>query len=1110
MRNGISSCSFNVIVAISLLMNKLIISYAVLLCLLFCSVAESYAQQASNEVAIRAGDHDDFSRIVFDLQEKVTATVTRSDINGQSILNVSFSGIGSNNKFIYDQNEIVNLKAIRDFEQQESSGIDTVFKITTPEINRFRDINIGNKFVLDIFYDSQSLTPEDKKEDKKETQSKNIIRASSSTLDASPSIQNPQTKTSSAEITIGNEKFQQKEQENKPKITDNIDISGNEKPLTQDDIHPSESKNIDDDSIALITDDNEALPLPVAMDEPQNSIEKTPIEKPQGITEAHMISVVSTKEIHVSSFSFNGYLWIVLDQDDFRDSPKISGPQSEKFYPFEKVESEKGTVFRSKLPDNDNSPLYFYGEGGGLVWKIIATPNKRDITPSTLDVRKTSPSGIRNKELFLLMAGTSDPIYFTDDISEKKIISVPVEFADEFAGKRYDLVDIDIPKSHIGVTFIPKIDNLAIRTTETGITISHPLGLAVSDPKEFLQNRLKNKENEDGKNIPTPENSKPTNKKSARILKLERWEMGGIESLEENRLSLLFGMLGHKEEKWVESLIALGKLHLANGRGIEAIGYLDLARDIIPDIAKNIEYQAILGASYALAGMYENAFRIFSDKAFDKFEEIDHWRTFIFSGLGDWQQAEENSPDDITVISYYPPYPRMSLGMALAESALRAGKVDKGAGILAMLDNNAHVLSAEDGYANDYLMGETKRQRGDYKAALEYWEPLLIGDSVLYRAKAGLATVEMQRDNDTMSIEEAIDRLESLRYVWRGDELEMRINLRLGRLYVENDEFLKGLSIFRDATSLRPRSELGRQITNEMTETFRNLFLGDDYEKLTPLEAVTLYEQFQELTPSGDAGNKLIERLAETLVKADLLGRASEMLEYQIDHRLDQDSDIIRVSIRLGAIALLDKKPESALEYLEQAENIINRNLSRRTLGDLTSRISGDYSERLKEINLLRARALSQSGRTLEALSIMNNMEPDEEVNRLRADIAWQTGEWDEAADAMQQVLIDIGTDRNQTAITDKQKDIIVNMAVALSLSGNRLSLSRLRGEYGKLMAKTDKARIFDLLTRAHRAPVLADRNTLMEMVSEVDMFKSFLDNYSQNASATGSSEITQ
>jgi tetratricopeptide (TPR) repeat protein len=334
---------------------------------------------------------------------------------------------------------------------------------------------------------------------------------------------------------------------------------------------------------------------------------------------------------------------------------------------------------------------------------------------------------------------------------------------------------------------------------------------------------------------------------------------------------------------------------------------------------------------------------------------------------------------------------------------------------------------------------------------------------------------------------DAIDRLEGLRYAWRGDELESQINFMLGKLYLEDRQYLKGFSILRDAAEMSPGSDINQEIVGYMADSFRNLLMED--KDLSPLDAVTVYEQFKDLTPPGDEGNKLVQKLAERVMEADLLGRAAGILQGQVDSRL-QGMEKARIATRLAAIYLLDKMPQKAIAAIDAAKPVYAQ--------DNTP----ESQKALKNLELMRARALSQMDQTEEALALLAKFDPTPDVNRLRADIAWQAGLWEDAAEALQDLILDEALDLSRP-LTQAQADLILNRSVALNLSGNRVALANTRQRYEEAMKKTPRARLFDVVTRPRQSTLLSDRQTLDSLVSEVDIFKDFLEAYrSQGASA--------
>ncbi|MFX5287198.1 hypothetical protein ABTC87_18615, partial [Acinetobacter baumannii] len=68
---------------------------------------------------------------------------------------------------------------------------------------------------------------------------------------------------------------------------------------------------------------------------------------------------------------------------------------------------------------------------------------------------------------------------------------------------------------------------------------------------------------------------------------------------------------------------------------------------------------------------------------------------------------------------------------------------------------------------------------------------------------------------------------------------------------------------------------------------FEQIYNGAKGEDLPPVEALALFYEFRDLTPIGRRGDEMIRRLADRLVVVDLLEQASELLQYQIDHRLE-------------------------------------------------------------------------------------------------------------------------------------------------------------------------------------------------------------------------------
>src|SRR5690606_33669755 len=140
----------------------------------------------------------------------------------------------------------------------------------------------------------------------------------------------------------------------------------------------------------------------------------------------------------------------------------------------------------------------------------------------------------------------------------------------------------------------------------------------------------------------------------------------------------------------------------------------------------------------------------------------------------------------------------------------------------------------------------------------------------MYRVKATIALVESKIADKSMTLKEAIDTLEGLRFLWRGDRLETEILRRLGQYYVDNKNYMEGLTVWRQAASLSSHSSDTDTITQLMQETFKKLYIQGAAKDMSPLQAVTVFERFRELTPSGKDGHLAMLHLADRLIDVDL------------------------------------------------------------------------------------------------------------------------------------------------------------------------------------------------------------------------------------------------
>ena len=207
----------------------------------------------------------------------------------------------------------------------------------------------------------------------------------------------------------------------------------------------------------------------------------------------------------------------------------------------------------------------------------------------------------------------------------------------------------------------------------------------------------------------------------------------------------------------------------------------------------------------------------------------------------------------------------------LAEAAVAAGKTREAGELVDIARPDAK--SAEERARMAYLDGMRKQADGDLEGALASFDQAAAIDPRRGRARAELARTLLLRREERISVDQAIAALDALRFAWRGDEIELRLLQKLGRLSLQAGDYPAPLRTLKLASGL-PGLPGSDETTKQMTQAFEQLYLKGGADRLPPVKALALYEEFKELTPAGDKGTEMVGKLADRLVQVDLLDRA--------------------------------------------------------------------------------------------------------------------------------------------------------------------------------------------------------------------------------------------
>ena len=512
----------------------------------------------------------------------------------------------------------------------------------------------------------------------------------------------------------------------------------------------------------------------------------------------------------------------------------------------------------------------------------------------------------------------------------------------------------------------------------------------------------------------------------------------------------------------------LARFYLARGMGVEAKAVLDVALADSPPTAEDSTPLVLRAVASIMMGRLDAALKDLAHPLVGNQHDAPLWRALVYARQGKWSEAREGFSAAGLAMGTLPLDVQRMMLKDIVRAAVEVG--DIAGAVRQMREFEAVGIPHELEPQISVLAGRIAEGLGRKDDALQAYQAAAELSDRPMAAQGRLRELTLQHTLGKLPRTEATAALEALTTVWRGDETEVEALHLLARLYAEEGRHRDAFHVMRIALAAHPNSDMTRRIHDEAAETFDSLFLTGKGDAMPAVGALSLFYDFRELTPIGRRGDEMIRRLADRLVSVDLLEQAAELLQHQIDHRL-QGAARAQVATRLAVIYLMNRKPDRTLATLRATR-----------VADLSNDIR---NQRL----LLEARALSDLGRNDVALEVIANI-PGREKIRLRADILWAARRWREAAEEIELLHGDRWREFEPLA-ADERRDVL-RAGIAFVLGEDPIGLGRLREKYaGKIGSGPDR-HAFDVVT----APVEASGTEFREVaraIAAIDTLDAFL-----------------
>lgn len=748
----------------------------------------------------------------------------------------------------------------------------------------------------------------------------------------------------------------------------------------------------------------------------------------------------------VALFRRGDMLWLVTDSAKPIDVAAIRRDSGSIVADAEAIKLDKGQAVRIRLNRPQLASLSTEDpNGSGQAWTLTLADTRQLQSQPLSAVRNIADPKKASVQVQLARPGLKHRI--TDpDAGDVLTVITALPPARGFV-RRQDFVEFSLLESIHGVVVQTNSDEVAVDATTDKVILTRPGGLTLS-PADAAPQRAST--------VARP------------IFDVGQWRIDQEGPFSQRYDKLIDAAATADTSSVANARMDLAKFYMARGMYHEAKGVADLA---ISDMKVGEESAAALVIHAVASALINRPDQTLKDIALPVLGpgyDAELWKAFAFAKQGKWVEARERFKNsEFTLAALPPDLQRIGLMMALRASlevkdyasASSRGSELEVVGIPAEMKPSATLLS---GWLDEAL--------GREKDALSKYAEVTGSVDRPSAAEAKLREIVLRQKRNEISDEDALKELETLAVTWRGDGVEVRALQLLAQMYGKAGRYHDALMAARTATERQANSEAARQVQDDAQALFSEVYLSPKGDKLPPVDALAMFYEFRELTPIGRRGDEMIRRLADRLVAVDLLDQAAELLQYQVDHRLEGAARS-QVAARLATVYLMARKPDRAIAAMR------------------TTRINDLSGELRQQRLLLEARAQSDIGRRDLALDIIANVAGREAI-RLRSDIYWSSRRWREAAEQIELYYGDRWTDF--TPLNTGEKSDVIRAVVGYALAEDALGLARFREKFAPLMNSGADKIAFDTASK----PATGNSSefaAIAKMAASVDTLDGFL-----------------
>jgi tetratricopeptide (TPR) repeat protein len=738
-------------------------------------------------------------------------------------------------------------------------------------------------------------------------------------------------------------------------------------------------------------------------------------------------------------------VWLVFDSTKPLDVEPIRRQGGSTIAEVSRLPLDKGQAIRIRLNRPQMPSLTGDDQADGANWTLTFAETMRTPTQPLLAIRDITDPAHATVTVPLAKPGLLHRLLDPDAGDAVMVVTAPPPVRGFI--KRQDFVEFSLLESIHGIAVRANSDDVTADVGPDGVVLGKPGGLTLSSAKVGSER--------------APAVFRP-------IFDVPEWRKNQQENFREREGALIAAAAALEPDQRTPARIDLARLYMSRGMYPEAKGVLDLS---LADSKPGFEDPVALIVHSVASSLIDRpgqALKDLASPAIGTNFDSQLWNALAYARQHKWAEAREKFKNVEFAVTSLP----IELQRIVVADAMRASLEVKDYSGADKYNSDLEVVGLPAGMkpAIAVLRGRLGEALGHDNDALDQYRIAVGSPDRAAAAEAKQLEIELRQRRDEISQEDVVRELEMLSVTWRGDAIEVKTLLMLARIYAETGRYADSLAASRTATRLLPNAEMVRQGQDAAAALFAQLFLGPKGDDLPPVEALAIFYEYRELTPIGRRGDEMIRRLADRLVAVDLLDQATELLQYQVDKRLEGAARA-QVAARLAMVYLTNRKPDRAIGALR------------------STRIADLAGELRQQRLLLEARAQSDVGRHDLALDIISNISGREAI-RLRSDIYWASRRWREASEQIELYYADRW--RDFKPLDSAEKSDVIRAVVGYALAEDAIGLARFREKYAPLMSGEADRAVFDTASKPASASS-AEFAEIARLAASVDTLDGFI-----------------